>query len=1023
MQPLLMIPGSGFMVMIENQRKGPIYGRLLLCLLLAVIFISRKAVTGSCEEAGQVMNTCGSMNTDLSVDPIENSEAFSAVLYNNRNGLPTSDANVIAQTGDGFLWIGSYAGLIRYDGNTFERINSTYGIANVRCMFVDSQDRLWIGTNDTGVFLMTKGSVRKWNRSDGLRSASVRAITEDEDGRIYISCASAGIATIDTGLNLTLIKDDRLDGQTVPEFRRGSDGLVYGITQKGDVFTLIEGEVADFLDDEENPVKNIHSIMPDPAHPGFLYLGTTDSEIYYGKMAEKFASPVVYKLNPLAAVNSMEYINGQIWICAGNGIGKLGQDGIHSLGNVPMNNSVEHVMIDYEGNLWFSSSHQGIMKIVRNQFLDLFEKYGLPPVVVNSTCMNGDELFIGTDSGLIVIDKGKLAQSVPLKKAVTASGKELGATDLLEFLDGVRIRSIVRDSRGRLWIPTWRKYGLLRYDKGEIMAFTREDGLFSDMIRVVCECKDGTILAANAGGVSVIQDDRVTGGRGVKDGITNGDILTVTEGFNHEWILGSDGDGIYIISPDGIKHIGTEDGLGSDIILRVKRSENRNVYWIVTGNSLAFMTPDYQVTKVREFPYPNNYDLYESKMGDLWILSSAGIYVISDEELLKNGPITPVFYGMSSGLPYIASANALSELTADGDLYIASTEGVVRVNIDTPFEDISEVKAGLPFIDADNERFYPDETGEFNLPANARKITIYPFVFTYSMTDPKVSYRLAGFDTKDVTVSRSRLLPVDYTNLKIGSYEFIMKIEDDIGDKEQTVSFRIVKGKELSVEAAGTLLLNVASLFILAGILLYTSVYRKRGRLEDRLFFNLIMANAALTAGEVLSFLLEYINIPLVRELMIAGNTVFYIFLVVFPYLLSLYFDYNINPDRQYLRKKKILYSIPCLLFFAVMIINLKTGWIFSIGRRNTFHQGSGRRFFVLLLPLWIYLLVSLIKAFRVNIRLCVLGCLLIGTHLIWSLWVKGISSVSFIYTLILVIIHLYVLTKPLNEDGESIPV
>ena len=80
-------------------------------------------------------------------------------------------------------------------------------------------------------------------------------------------------------------------------------------------------------------------------------------------------------------------IDGQIWICAGNGIGNLDEEGFHLLQNVPMDNSVGHVMTDYAGNLWFTSTRQGVMKVVPNQFADLFDRYKLDPTVVNSTSM------------------------------------------------------------------------------------------------------------------------------------------------------------------------------------------------------------------------------------------------------------------------------------------------------------------------------------------------------------------------------------------------------------------------------------------------------------------------------------------------------------------------------------------------------------------------------------------------------------------------------------------------------------
>ena len=64
-------------------------------------------------------------------DPTGTYEGMAAFLYDNKTGLPTSEANAIAETSDGFLWIGSYGGLIRYDGSTFERFRSTTGIASV----------------------------------------------------------------------------------------------------------------------------------------------------------------------------------------------------------------------------------------------------------------------------------------------------------------------------------------------------------------------------------------------------------------------------------------------------------------------------------------------------------------------------------------------------------------------------------------------------------------------------------------------------------------------------------------------------------------------------------------------------------------------------------------------------------------------------------------------------------------------------------------------------------------------------
>ena len=76
----------------------------------------------------------------ITVDYTGRSEGFATILYDNTNGLPTSEANAILETKGGFLWIGSYSGLIRYDGNTFTRMDSTTGIASVVSLYVDSKD-------------------------------------------------------------------------------------------------------------------------------------------------------------------------------------------------------------------------------------------------------------------------------------------------------------------------------------------------------------------------------------------------------------------------------------------------------------------------------------------------------------------------------------------------------------------------------------------------------------------------------------------------------------------------------------------------------------------------------------------------------------------------------------------------------------------------------------------------------------------------------------------------------------------
>ena len=550
-------------------------------------------------------------------------------------------------------------------------------------------------------------------------------------------------------------------------------------------------------------------------------------------MADGFTTLGKIDIEPLKYLKSMEYIDGKIWICAGNGVGVIEDGQFTLIDNLLMNNNVGHVMTDYLGNLWFTSTRQGVMKVVPNQFSDLFARYGISETVVNTTCMLDGVLFIGTDTGLIALDDDGPVPSLPLSRAATVSGVDLGTDDLISLLDGSRIRSIIRDSQDRLWISTWRACGLLRYDHGEITAFTEEDGMLTNSFRTVSEAADGSILVALTGGVNVIRGDSIVAAWGKEDGILTTESLTVCEGTDGDIVLGSNGGGIYIVNETGVKNINVEDGLPSDIVMRLKRDANRDVIWIVTSSAIAYMTPDYQVTTVQKFPYPNNFDLYETSGGDMWVLSSNGIYVVPTEELLANGEISPVFYGIASGLPCITTANSYSELTAEGDLYIAGSTGVCKVNIEVPFEDVNDLKAVVPFVEVDGTAIYPDETGAFIIPHSTQKLTVPSFVFNYSLSDPQVSHQLEGFERSSMTVDRSDMVPIDYTNLRGGTYHYVMQLKDNMGRGNKVVTVQITKEKAFYEEAWFYVVAGLVALLLLVMIVrLY--VRRKTQKLEKK---------------------------------------------------------------------------------------------------------------------------------------------------------------------------------------------
>ncbi len=763
--------------------------RAVISLAAAALFLVYGSGMMMCPAAWAETNA---VEEDL-FDPVGEDEGYSATLYDNTNGLPTSEVNAIAQDVEGFIWIGSYGGLVRYDGSSFTQVGITEGVTGVRCLHVDSKDRLWLGTTDNGAAFMEK---EKFHFFDELRSITVYSICEDSSGMVYLA-TQEGIFMYDT--NSDEEKSVRLDDSRITiiyteELKLGADGCVYGLTADNDIFSLRDGKVFNFVKREDTGIENISCMMPDSLESGKIYIGTHEGVVAHGSLAKGFTADTLVNISPLVNLIRIDYVVDNVWLCASNGVGVLTEDKVKVPKHFPLDASVGHVMKDYQDNLWFTSDRQGVMKIVKNRFTDIYKHFDMPKKVVNATCMLDDKLFVATDSGLTVIGENGPEEKLLMDKKIRIHDKNEETDDLIKLLTDCRIRCIMRDSRDRLWFSTWCSYGLICYDKGKVTVYDEKSGLISDRLRGLCETSDGSVLVSLTGGVCVIKDGAVQKSFSTENGLKNCDMLTVAEGSDGEILLGSNGYGIYVIDRDGsVRNVGLEDGLMSKTIMRIKKDRKRDLYWIVSSNSLAYMTPDFKVKTIDRFPYSNNFDIYQNSSDEMWVLSSAGVFADSTERILGNSDINPIFYGISNGMPYISTANSYSFLTDDGELFIAGNKGVIRANIESIFQRDTDLKAVVPYIDADGERIFPDEKGVFRVTSRVKKLTIYSYVLNYSLSTLRVSYHLEGFEDTETTVERNALSPIDYTNLHGGEYTFVMNIKSPDSIINKTMNVKIVK--------------------------------------------------------------------------------------------------------------------------------------------------------------------------------------------------------------------------------------
>ncbi|WP_295153807.1 HD domain-containing phosphohydrolase [uncultured Ruminococcus sp.] len=802
--------------------KRNIYSYMLLlaavgiCFLCGSFLISVYADDDSCITGGGMAVTGQAENM-----------GYAAKLYNADSGLPTSEANAVLSSSDGFIWIGGYSGLIRYDGTNFERQDSSGGITNVNALFEDSKGRLWVGTNDNGVVCLYKDHSEHYSYSDGLGSASIDCFAEDTSGNIIVG-TKIGIYYFDQGMNIRPISDSQIRESFIMQLASDGEGAVCGVTKDGAVFRIKDLRVTDYYNGDDIGTSTLTSVMPSPEKAGEVWLGSEQGTVFRGSFEDYFRSlesyPLIYTPDDEVTDTETEavfsepvpfiyFASGRIWAITSSKVFYTDENGVFTqLEDIPLNGGIENMTEDWEGNLWFASRRQGVMKIAANKFFVLTEHAHIEQRIVNSTCKHQGNIYIGTDTGLQIVDRDNKPVS----------------NDLSEYLGNTRIRCMTEDKNGDLWVSTFtNSLGLVCYtSEGDILSFTEDDGLPSKQVRCTAAAADGSVLVGTNGGLAVIRDRKIVKVTDSDKGLVNTVLLTVEATDDGRYYLGTDGDGIYVADGNNLTHLSHEDGLTSDVILRIKHDEERNVIWVITSNSIEYIK-DGKIKPVKSFPYTNNYDIYFDSRGNAWVLASNGIYVANAEDMIEKDNFDYVFYNVANGLSCVPTANSFSYLDDNGDLYISGRSGVSRVNIDSYFSQRQDIRFSVLYIEDDNNRYYPDDSNNFVIPSTADNITIYGYALSYMLNDPQIQYILDGADTKPITLNKSAMGPVRYTNLSGGNYEFRLSLIDGATHTvKQTESFRIVKQKAF-YEQLWFYMLCAAGLLIVAALFIWIYLKRK----------------------------------------------------------------------------------------------------------------------------------------------------------------------------------------------------
>lgn len=685
-------------------------------------------------------------------------------VFNERNGLPTGEANDVIQTAEGYVWIGSYGGLIRYDGSEFLNF-STEGIlpsSSVRMLYEDSAGRLWIGTNDAGVFVYENGGITQPEGQPRDAFLCVRGFTEDQNGTIY-ACSNSGIAEIRNGI-MRVYEIEEIAGQTVYSVGVDRFGRVWGADSSGGCIVLTDGEPVHHAAPEEFLGSRMSVYSLTSGKDGEIWLGSASNLLarlsFHGTgFSEEDITVTLYETGSVTTHNSLRMMSdGSLAVSGLHGFGVLSPDGgFREFSEDEGAVSVNSAFIDYEDNIWLASTTKGIIRYTAGCFSSPNSAGGLEGISLNAVAIEGDTFYLGTDGGLLIRDREW--QSVE--------------NELTAIFKGVRIRHIIADSGGNVWIASYSDTPVVRYDpkSGEIVSYGMEEGLSDGRARVLLELSDGRIAAGMQGGLNLIYPNgRVETYTDLKYPA----ILSLLETESGSILAGSDGGGIYEFRNGEILSHSFSEGLAEGVVLRMLRDTEGSGYFISAGSSLYYWDGSlFRKLDTLKKEAGSIFDFYQTG-NTLWLLQNNGILAISRENLLDGGDGNPIPFSFQHGLSGSLNANTWHCLH-NGELYLATRSGVSLFNFTAPHNELPKGIINRITVDG---KIYNHPT-DLTVSGNTQRITIDFAALSFTDTTRfTISYRLNGFDDEATVLNDVKSGSVSYTNLPGGNYRFYLKIAD-----------------------------------------------------------------------------------------------------------------------------------------------------------------------------------------------------------------------------------------------------
>ena len=742
------------------------------------------------------------------IDPSRMVSQYLRDSWGTEKGFPGGSVSSIAQTADGYLWIGTDKGLLRFDGlnfRQFEQASGSFAIGPVRTLLADSQANLWILLQDTKLFRYHDG---KFELVRGEAENGVTAMALDTTGKAVVSSVAMGVLIYDgkqflatsrispcatvaeSGLAVPPCDErsarlswsygnmpDRLATATsaVTSIAQTTDGKIWLGTRDWGLFALHGGRVS--LASNELGDAKINCLLP--LQNSEMWMGTSQGLLRWTG-TEVTGKDVPSSLQHVEVLSMLRDRDANTWVGTTRGLLRLNSNGVSSLVSAAAADAaVTALFEDREGNIWIGGA--GGLERLRDS---AFATYTVPNLKSQSmgpiyAAPDGDIWFAPIEDGLHRLHNGN-RQSVE----TTALSEDV-------------VYSIAGSSRD-LWLGRQRG-GLthLRYVGGAFIAktYTQADGLAQDSVSAVYESSDGRVWSGTlSGGVSELWNGHFTNYT-TADGLVSNNVSSIAEGVDGTMWFGTS-NGVSALSKSTWRSYGVRNGLASPDV-NCLLLDSIGVLWIGTAEGLAFSSAG-QVHVPRNAPdslHEQIYGMAEGGNGWLWIASASHVLQVKRSSLL-NDQFTDVDvreYGVADGLGGTEGVKRYKSVVTDsrGHVWFSTNRGLSMVDTARATVNSAPALVHIEAVLADGTPL--DLQAPIQVPSGKQRTTFrYVGLSLGNSERVRYRYRLDGFDHGWGEPVRQQ--EATYVNLGAGTYRFRVMASNSDGlwnGSEAAVGFKV----------------------------------------------------------------------------------------------------------------------------------------------------------------------------------------------------------------------------------------